>query len=172
MRRLCVAALAALLLLPAAPAPAEAQWVRAAAGAGVGIAGGAVVTMSAIVFRARFQQEYLDSADDLIHWQTIPMIAAPAAGVVFGVAGREAQWGSIIGSTSGMAVGAAVGAGVGWLSSDLQEAPWAGGVIGAGVGLALGGLAGGLIGWSQRDEDQEGGSAPAEIRLGWSVPIP
>lgn len=162
----------ALLLLCGWDVPVSGQWVRAAVGAGVGVAGGAVVTVSAIVFRARFQEEYIDSADDLIHWQTIPMIAAPAAGIAFGLAGEEAQMGSIIGSTSGMAAGAAIGAGLGWLLSDQQESPWAGGVIGAGVGLTLGGLAGGLLGASRRSDDESGGSAPDAVRIGFSLPVP
>lgn len=165
--------LVATLLVAALPGPAQSQWVRAAVGAGVGIAGGAVVTASAVVFRARFQQEYMDSADDLIHWQTIPMIAAPAAGIAFGLAGEEAQMGSIVGSTSGMAVGAAVGAGIGWLVSDLQESPWAGGVIGAGVGLTLGGLTGGILGWTRSADEEEGGdAAPTALHLGWSIRAP
>lgn len=154
MRTFRVALLVVLLVGSlAGPAPAQAAR-RAVLGAAVGVAGGGVVTLSAIVARARFQREYLDSADDLIHWQTIPMIAAPGAGVLFGLAGHEAHVGSIIGSTTGMAAGAAVGAGLGWLLSDQQEWPWAGAVIGAGVGLTIGGLVGGLRAW-KRDEDPE-----------------
>jgi hypothetical protein len=162
--------LLALALLPIGAAPAPAQWVRATLGAGVGVAGGTVVTLSAIVARARFQQEYIDSVEDLIHWQTIPMIAAPAAGIVFGLAGHDAQVGSIVGSSSGLVAGAALGAGLGWLLSDQQEWPWAGGVIGAGVGLTVGGLAGGLLAWS-RDEDADLGF-PDALRFGLSVPAP
>lgn len=135
------------------PAPAQAAR-RALLGGAVGVAGGGVVTLSAIVARARFQREYLDSADDLIHWQTIPMIAAPGAGILFGLAGHDAHVGSMIGSTTGMATGAALGAGLGWLLSDQQEWPWAGAVIGAGVGLTIGGMVGGLRAW-KRDEDPE-----------------
>ncbi|HEX6970704.1 MAG TPA: hypothetical protein VF234_00600 [Limnochordia bacterium] len=145
--------LALLLLGGLPPGPAAAQETRrAVVGAVVGVAGGGVVTLSAIVARARFQREYMDSAEDLIHWLSIPMIAAPAVGVVFGLAGPKAHVGSIIGSTTGMVVGAAVGTGLGWLLSEDQEAPWAGGVIGAGVGLTLGGLMGGFRGW-EREED-------------------
>lgn len=163
-------ALALVLLLVPQPAPASAQVGRIALGAGIGVAGGAMVTLSAIVARARFQHEYLESADELIHWQSIPMIAAPAAGILFAAAGQNAQNGSIIGSTSGMLVGAGVGAGIGWLLSTQQEAPWAGGVIGAGVGLTLGGLTGGLLAWS-RDEDAKL-RFPNLLRFSLSVPAP
>jgi hypothetical protein len=159
-----------LLLLGLTPPHAEAQYGRAALGAAVGVAGGAVVTLSAIVARARFKQEYIDSADDLIHWQSIPMIAAPAAGIVFGLAGRDAQAGSIVGSSSGLLAGAAVGAGLGWLLSEQQEWPWGGAVIGAGAGLTVGGLAGGLIAWS-RDENPDI-PLPKELRFGVSIPLP
>jgi hypothetical protein len=158
-----------LLLLFAVPAPA--QWARAALGAGVGVAGGTVVTLSAIVARARFQQEYIDSVDDLIHWQTIPMIAAPAAGIVFGLAGRDAQMGSIVGSSSGLVAGAAVGAGLGWLLSTQQEAPWAGGVIGAGVGLTIGGLTGGILAWNWEDEETPADESSA-LHFGLRIPAP
>lgn len=138
-------------------------------GAGIGVAGGAVVTISAIVFRARFQREYLDSFEDLIHWQTLPMIGAPAAGVIFGLAGEQALGGSIMGSTTGMLAGAAVGSGIGWLVSPLPEAPWAGAAIGAGVGLTLGGLYFGIRGWSR--EEDPGIDLPGFLRFGLSVPV-
>lgn len=164
-----LAALCALLLA-ARVGPAAAQERRAAVGAVVGAGGGAVITLSAIVARARFQQRYVDSADDLVHWQSIPMIAAPAAGILFGYAGHDAHVGSIVGSTSGMVVGALIGSSVGWAVSRQPESPWAGGVIGAGVGLALGGLAGGIIAWS-RDDDAEIGF-PDALRFSFSVPAP
>lgn len=170
MRRSVGLALAALLLVGLVPWPASGQVRRAAVGAAVGVAGGAVVTLSAVVARARFQQEYLDSVDDLIHWQSIPMIAAPAAGILFGLAGDKAQMGSIVGSSSGMLVGAGVGSLLGWALSNQQEAPWAGGVMGAGVGLTIGGISGGLLAWS-RDEDSEL-KFPGGLRFAISVPVP
>lgn len=161
----------ALALLGGAPDPAPAQsTARALGGAALGVAGGAVVTFSAIVWRARFQRDYLESADDLVHWSSLPMIATPAVGVVFGLAGRPALEGSFIGSITGMVAGAAVGAGVGWLASTTPESPWAGGVIGAGVGLTLGGLAIGLRAWS-RDEDAEL-DLPDFLRFSVRVPVP
>jgi hypothetical protein len=152
------------------PVEASAQIERPAIGAGVGIAGGAVITLSAIVARARFQREYIDSVDDLIHWQSLPMIAAPIAGITFGLAGEDALMGSIIGSTTGMAIGAAAGAGLGWLLSTQQEWPWGGAVIGAGVGMSLGGLGLGLIRWA--DDDNPDIPFPEFLRLSVNVPLP
>jgi hypothetical protein len=170
MARVIAVLLGVFALLPVTADAAPAQVRRTAIGAGIGFVGGSVITLSAIVARARFQREYIDSVHDLIHWQSVPMIAAPAAGVVFGLAGDEALVGSVVGSTTGLAVGAAVGAGLGWLLSTQQEAPWAGGVIGAGVGLTIGGLTGGLIAWS-RDEAPNL-SFPDRLRFGISVPAP
>lgn len=160
---------ALLALLADGVNPAAAQERRAAVGAVVGAGGGAVITLSAIVARARFQRRFTDSADDLIHWQSIPMIAAPAAGILFGYAGHDAHVGSIVGSTGGMVAGAALGVGIGWMVSRQPESPWAGGVIGAGVGLALGGLAGGLIAWS-RDDDADV-AFPDALRFTYSIPV-
>lgn len=163
--------LLALLLVPVGTTPAPAQKLpRAAVGAGLGIAGGAVITISAIVWRARFQGEYLESVDDLIHWQSVPMIAAPATGMLFGITGQDALVGSIVGSAAGMLGGAVVGAGIGWLAATTPESPWAGGVIGAGIGLGLGGLLGGLRGW-RKDDDPDSG-LPNELRVGFSIPLP
>jgi hypothetical protein len=169
MARLLAVVLIALSLAAGTAAPAGAQLGRALIGAGVGVAGGSVITMSAIVARARFQREYIDSVEDLIHWQTIPMIAAPAAGTLFGFAGGSALKGSVVGSVSGMAAGAAAGAGLGWLLSREQEAPWAGGVIGAGVGMTIGGLAGGLVAWAR--DDNPGLEFPDRLRLTLSIPV-
>ena len=147
------------------PERAMAQVARAAIGTGVGVAGGVVVTMSVVVARARFQGVYLDSGEDLIHWQSAPMLIAPAAGLVFGLAGKDPLRGSIIGSTSGLLVGAAAGAVTGWLVSATPEGPWAGGVIGAGLGMTIGGLG---LGIKEMLEDRnqgpdEGGDDPTRI---------
>ena len=129
--------------------PALARLARAGIGAVVGVLGGVVITLAAIVVRARFQHEYLESAENLIHWQSAPMILAPAAGVMFGLASAHALKGSIVGSISGMVLGAALGAWIGWLLAEYREGPWAGGVIGGGVGLSVGGLLLGFRAWWQ-----------------------
>lgn len=161
---LLLATLAVLLAAP--PRPAAAQEVpRAALGAGLGVLGGVGITVAKVVARARWQNEYLHEPGDLIHWQSVSMILAPATGGVFGLHSWDALRGGFIGSASGFAAGVGVGALVGHLTTETPEGPWAGGAIGGGLGLAVGGLIGGYIGWLQHEE--EGGSAPLwlEVRV-------
>ena len=171
MHRITYGLLLVLLAAPWTSRPALAQVERAAIGGAIGVGGGALITLSAVVARARIQEDYLESMQDLIHWQSIPMIAAPAAGVAFGWAGVEPLKWSIIGSVGGMALGTAVGAGVGWLSTDQASGPWAGGAIGAGVGLTVGGLVGGLYALTKQESTDGVRSGPSvEIRIplgGW-----
>jgi hypothetical protein len=166
---LAVLLLAIVLVLLAAPREAAAQAIRAATGGAVGIAGGAVITLSVVVARAHFQGEYLESADDLIHWQSAPMLITPAVGVMFGLAGREPLIASIKGSTSGMLLGTAIGAGIGWLVSGSPELPWAGGVIGAGAGMTIGGLYLGLRAISRQGDEGSGDEPP--LYIGVRVPL-
>lgn len=171
MRRIVWMVSGVLLLVCGSVQPAPAQKIaRTGLGGAAGIGGGAVVTLSVVVWRARFQREYLDSMHDLIHWQSVPMIASPIIGGVFGLAGPDALRGMILGGSIGMLGGAAAGAGIGWLYSATAESPWAGGVIGAGIGLTAGALLGGLRGWS--NEENPGLELPGALRFGWSVPAP
>lgn len=167
-------AIVALLALAAGlgSRPAAAQRVtRAVIGGAIGVAGGTVITLSVIVARARFQGSYLDSVEDLVHWQTLPMAIAPAAGALFGWRSDEALRGSVAGSAAGMVIGTAVGAGIGWLMSDRAEAPWAGGVIGAGLGMTIGGILLGARGWVESGDDGGGGSGGEPVRVGVRVPL-
>lgn len=166
MRTIGVLALL-LAMIPAGAAAAQAG--RAAIGGAVGVAGGAVITLSIIVARARFQGEYLETAEELIHWQSAPMLITPGVGVMFGLAGSKTLKESVIGSTTGMLIGTAVGAGIGWVASDLAEGPWAGGVIGAGAGMTVGGLLLGVRAWLREDGSDEDPTAP--IRLGLRIPL-
>lgn len=168
MQLMMKAAMVAVLLAGLSPSAAGAQMLaRAAIGGAVGVAGGTAVTLAVITARARFQNEYLHAREDLIHWQSLPMIAAPAAGVVFGWAGEDELRGSIIGSVSGLALGAGVGAGLGWILSDEADWPWAGGIMGGGAGLAVGGLLGGLLAWTEGD----GGEEAQPLRLLLRLPL-
>lgn len=157
-----------VVLMAASPQPAAAQEVmpRAALGAGLGVLGGVGITVAKVVARARYQNEYLHEPSDLIHWQSISMILAPAAGGVFGVHSWDALRGGFIGSASGFAAGAGIGVLVGHLTSETPEGRWAGGAIGGGLGLAVGGLIGGYLGWR---EHEEGGSAPLSFEV--RVPV-
>lgn len=153
-----------VLLLAAPPRPATAQEVmpRAALGMGLGALGGVGITVATVVARARFQGEYINEPRDLIHWQSIPMLLAPAAGGVYGIHSWEALRGSFIGSASGFAVGVGVGALVGHLTTETAEGNWAGGAIGGGLGLAVGGLIGGYLGWREHEKN---GTAPLVVEV-------
>lgn len=168
MRSAIYTVLFVAVLFPACRQTATAQQVgRAAIGGGLGLVGGSVITLSVIVARARFQGEYLESIDDLVHWQAAPLIITPAAGVMFGLAGRDPLVASIVGSASGLVIGATTGGVAGWLASDNPEGPWAGAVIGAGAGLAIGGLLLGIRAWV-RDDDRNA----ASLRLPVAIRIP
>lgn len=171
MHRVICTGLLMLVLSALAPPAAPAQVKEAAIGGGVGFLGGAVITLGVVVARARFQRAYLDSVEDVIHWQTAPLILTPAAGVGFGLLGEDVLIGSIVGSTSGMAAGAVAGAGLGWLLSTEAEAPWAGGVIGAGAGMTIGGLLGAYLAWRDQDEDGEPEPAGSASYVGLRVRI-
>jgi hypothetical protein len=148
---------------------AAAQVGRATVGGAVGVAGGAVITLSVVVARARWEDVYLDSAEDLIHWQSAPMLLTPAVGVFFGLSGRDPLVASVIGSSAGMLAGAAVGTGLGWMLSSAPEWPWAGGVIGAGVGMTIGGLAMGTRALLRKHSD--GAADLPAARIGILVPL-
>lgn len=167
---LLIACLIVMAVLPGRPSEGMAQVGRAAIGGAVGAAGGAVITVSIVVARARFQQVYLDGIEDLFHWQSAPMLITPAVGVAFGLAGRDPLVASIIGSTGGMVLGAAVGAGIGWMTGAYAESPWAGGVIGAGAGMTVGGLTLGIRSWLKHQDDEDGGSSQP-IRIGITLPL-
>lgn len=169
MRSMALTVLIALAQMPVPAKPLLAQATKAAIGTAVGVGGGAVITMSAVVARARFEGKYLESVSDLIDWQSVPMILTPAVGLFFGLGGAKPLNASIVGSVSGMVIGAGVGAGIGWLAAADQEAPWAGGMIGAGVGMVVGGLFLGGRAWLESRDDNEpepgGGSEPARIEF-------
>lgn len=164
--------LLALAQVPLPVRPLAGQATKAAIGTAVGVGGGAVITMSAVVARARFEGRYLESVDDLIDWQSLPMLLTPAVGLFFGLGGAKPLNASIVGSVSGMAIGAAVGAGIGWLSASDQEAPWAGGVIGAGAGMVVGGLFLGGRAWLEsRKNKDDPGTAEDAARIEFRLPI-
>lgn len=158
MRMVLWALVIALAITSVRPQPVIAQVTKAAMGTAVGVGGGALITMSLVVARAKFQGEYLESVEDLIHWQSAPMLITPGVGMFFGLGGRKPLEASVLGSVSGMLVGTAVGAGIGWLVSASPEAPWAGGVMGAGAGMTIGGLALGTRAWLRSRQTDDGGS--------------
>lgn len=172
MRMVAYTFLIALVQMPLPARPLLGQATQAAIGTAVGVGGGAVITMSAVVARARFEGRYLESIEDMIDWQSVPMILTPAVGLFFGLGGTKPLNASIVGSVSGMAVGAALGTGIGWLAATDQEAPWAGGVIGAGAGMVVGGLFLGGRAWleGRKEGDPPEGSGDP-VRIEFRLPI-
>jgi hypothetical protein len=128
---------------------------RAAISGGVGLAEGVIVSLAVIVARARFQNDYVESPRDVLDWgwKAIPVVAAPVAGVAFGLAGDDAFSHSLAGSAAGIAIGASVGGLVGRLTSDAPENTWAGAIIGAGAGLTIGRVLFGVLEWNDGDDD-------------------
>jgi hypothetical protein len=133
---------------------------RMIGGAVLGLIGGGVITLAIIVARARWWHVYLESVDDLVHWQGVPIAVGALTGLLFGWAGWWAFAGSVLGSISGLLAGAGVGATVGALVSSYPESPWAGGILGAAAGLTLGGVAWGIHWWRVHHPPRGGGGAP------------
>jgi len=170
MRKTLILLLLAATAVGATPPRATAQVERVVVGGAAGVAGGAVVTFSGIVARARWQQHYITSVEDLIDWHSVPMIAAPAAGAIFGLAGEKTHKASIVGSTAGMVAGALIGTGLGHLRAADPEAPWAYAIVGAGIGLSLGGLAAGFVAW--RNDENAQLDYPEFLRFSVTLPAP
>jgi hypothetical protein len=164
-----LAAVCALVLLLLAPRPASAQLRRAVVGGALGTAGGVATTFSIVVARARFERAYLESPGDLVHWESIPIIAGPTAGVVFALAGEDVLEGGIRGSVAGLLIGTGTGVGLGALLSREPEWRWAGGVIGGGLGVSFGGFLGAVLSWLGITG---GSSSAAPVRIPIAVTLP
>ncbi len=139
---------------------------RAAISGGVGLAEGAVVSLAIMVARARFEDEYVESPSDVIAWgwQAVPVLVAPLAGLTFGLRGKDAFAGSLLGSASGLVIGATVGGLIGRLTSNSSESVWAGAIMGAGAGLTIGRVLLGVLQWNERH-----GAQPRPIAVAFQI---
>jgi hypothetical protein len=124
--------------------------LRVIVGGLIGMLGGGIVLLAVVVARANFAGEYLESLEDLLHWQSTPLIAAPALGMMFGYAGRAPLIASLAGSVGGLLLGIGAGAAIG-ATMDLPHWPWALGVIGGGAGMMAGGVIFGIREWVRQD---------------------
>lgn len=140
---------------------AQAPIARAAISGGVGLAEGTVVSLAILVARAEFEEEYVESASDVV---SVPLFVAPAIGVTFGLAGRDAFASSMLGSAAGLAIGATTGGLIGRFTSDAPESTWAGAIMGAGVGLTVGRLLLGILEWND-----DGGSKKPSMSIGFRI---
>lgn len=136
--------LIAVLAAGALPAPARAQgsYLAAALGAGAGLVAGGYVTVAVVVARAQIEQEYVFGLDDILDWESIPVIVGPATGVALGLWDDDRLVRTVIGGAGGTLAGAGLGLLLGDRLWDPPEGRWAGAAIGAGAGLVLGALTG------------------------------
>ena len=114
--------------------------VRTLAGMLMGLLIGLALTLALVTGRARFQQQYLESASELVGPMGAPMPVAVVAGGALGWTGSHALAALAAGSTAGGAAGAIVGWGIGSMVSDEDADQWAGGVLGTGLGAVAGAL--------------------------------
>lgn len=169
MIRLRKALLVALLAAAAVPTPARPQggYLAAAIGAGAGLAAGGYVTVAVVVARARIENEYVFGIDDILDWESIPVIVGPATGVALGLWDDDRLVRTVIGGAAGTVAGMGVGLIVGGRVWEPPDGRWAGAAIGAGAGLILGSLAGMV--WPERDpaspEDPVAAAVPVTFRI-------
>lgn len=182
MRRAPRALLLAFLVLPWGSAAGTA--LRVAAGGVLGAVAGTGVTLGIVVGRARFQEHFIESTQDLLSWKSVPIPAGLVAGGAAGAAGGTMLASVAAGIVTGGAVGAVAGAGVGATLSAEPEDRWAGGVVGAALGVFAGLLVGLLVGRRRSRRDAAlaillgvsllaggcGGDAAPELVAGRPVP--
>lgn len=119
------------------PRPAEAQFLSGAIGAVGGIGAGGYVTLAVVVARAQYGH-YLHDADELLGWQSFPVLLGAATGTAVGVWDADRMVTGFAYGAAGTLVGGSIGYLVGPLIWKRPEGKWAGGAIGAGAGMAAG----------------------------------
>ena len=161
----------ALGALPGTPAPARAQGsiLGAAVGAGTGLAAGGYITVAIVVARARFEDEYVFEIEDILDWESIPVLVGPTTAGVIGFFDDERLYRSVIGGTSGLVAGAGIGLMLGHWYWRTPDGRWAGAAIWAGAGLAMGALTG-LV-WPSGSDDEPGSPSASGIPLTVRIPF-
>lgn len=114
--------------------------VRSLAGMVLGLLIGLALTLTVVTGRARFQQHYLEAAEEIVGPMAAPVPVAVLAGGALGWSGGRALGALASGSLAGGAVGALIGWAIGSIASDEDADRWAGGIIGAGLGTLVGAL--------------------------------
>jgi hypothetical protein len=117
--------------------PAQAQIVSGAVGAVGGVGAGGYVTLAVVVLRAQYGH-YLHDAEDLLGWQTVPVLLGAGVGTAVGVWDADRMVTGFAYGAAGTLVGGTIGYLIGPLIWKRPEGKWAGGAIGAGVGMAAG----------------------------------
>jgi hypothetical protein len=119
------------------PARSDAQVVSGAVGAIGGIGAGGYVTLAVVVLRAQYGH-YLHDAEDLLGWNSVPVLLGAGVGTAVGVWDSDRMVTGFAYGTGGALVGGTIGYLVGPMIWKRPEGKWAGGAIGAGVGMAAG----------------------------------
>ncbi len=135
--RKLVTASALLLLMPATSRPADAQVLSGVIGAGAGVTSGGYVTLAVVVLRAQYGH-YLHDAEDLLGWQSVPVLLGAGVGTAVGVWDADRMVTGFAYGASGALVGGIAGYLLGPVIWKRPEGKWAGGAIGAGMGMAAG----------------------------------
>lgn len=131
---LAAAVLAATVVLPAR---AEGQVVSGAVGAIGGIGAGGYVTLAVVVLRAQYGH-YLHDAEDLLGWNSVPVLLGAATGTAVGVWDADRMVTGFAYGAGGALIGGTIGYLIGPKIWKRPEGKWAGGAIGAGAGMAAG----------------------------------
>ena len=161
MRRgILVVALGAILL----PRPAHAQeWLAGAIGGAIGMGAGGYVSLGIVALQAR-RGSYLYGIDDFLGWESTPVLAGTATGIVLGLWDQDRLRHTVYGSIGGAAVGTVVGAVVGRHLWPPPEGKWAGAVIGGAAGILVGSAVGAL--WPVAGGEAQPVSLSIQIPLG------
>lgn len=158
----------ALLVSSAGPVAAQGL-VPGLLGGAAGFVGGGYVSVGIWTAKARFDDDFLYSADDALALESAPVVLGTVTGAVLGVSDRDRLERTVVGGAVGFAVGTGIGVLLGESAWDPPEGRWAGGVIGGSAGLLVGSLVG--LAWSDGDEDGTGGADPAGEPAGIPVAL-
>lgn len=123
--------------MTARPAHAQHQVLSGAIGAAAGITSGGYVTLAVVVARAQYGH-YLHDVDDLIGWQSVPVLLGAGVGTAVGVWDADRMMTGWAYGAAGALAGGSIGFVVGPLIWKRPEGRWAGAAIGAGAGMAAG----------------------------------
>jgi hypothetical protein len=121
----------------ASPARAQQQILSGIIGAGAGVTSGGYVTLAVVVARAQYGH-YLHDVDDLIGWESVPVLLGAGVGAAVGVWDADRMMTGWAYGATGALAGGSIGYLIGPLLWKRPEGKWAGAAIGAGAGMAAG----------------------------------
>ena len=137
-RKVLTAALVIFALSATArPAHAQERLLSGAIGAAAGLTSGGYVTLAIVVARAQYGH-YLHDVEDLIGWQSVPVLIGIGVGTAVGVWDADRMMTGWVYGASGALTGGTIGYLMGPVMWKRPEGKWAGAAIGAGVGMAAG----------------------------------